>query len=71
MHLTGWLPGFTYARLAKLIALGRQRGLGLYAMHQYYSVAPATPGLLLGFAGLSHIQISNATRILGACIDGV
>jgi GntR family transcriptional regulator/MocR family aminotransferase len=71
MHLTGWLPGFTYARLAKLIALGRQRGLGLHAIHHHYRVVPATPGLILGFAGLSYIQISNATKILGACIDAV
>ena len=33
MHLTGWLSGFSYARLAKLIALGRQRGLGLRSWH--------------------------------------
>jgi GntR family transcriptional regulator / MocR family aminotransferase len=71
MHLIGWLPGFTYARFAKLIELGRQRGVGLHAIHHFYSVAPETPGLILGFAGLSPIQISNATKILGACIDEV
>ena len=71
MHLTGWLPGFTYARLEKLIELGRQRGLGLHAIHHFYKVAPETPGLILGFAGLSRIQISNATKLLGACIDEV
>jgi len=71
MHLTGWLPGFTYARLAKLIELGRQRGLGLHAIHHHYSVVPDTPGLILGFASLSHIQIGNATKVLGACLDDV
>lgn len=71
MHLTGWLSGFTYARLAKLIALGRQRGLGLHAIHHYYKVPPPTPGLILGFASLSCTQISNAMTILGACIDEV
>jgi GntR family transcriptional regulator/MocR family aminotransferase len=71
MHLTGWLPGFTYARFERLIELGRQRGLGLHAIHHFYRVPPETPGLILGFASLSPIQISNATKILGACIDEV
>jgi len=46
-------------------------GLGLHAIHHFYKVAPETPGLILGFASLSRIQISNATKLLGACIDEV
>ncbi len=69
MHIVGWLPGFTSARLRGLIDLARQRGLGLHLIDPYYQTPPARSGLLLGFAGLSATQIRAATKVLGECLE--
>jgi GntR family transcriptional regulator/MocR family aminotransferase len=68
MHAVGWLPGFRDAQLGELIELAAGRGLGLHSIRPHYQKQPPVPGLLLGFAGLSVIQLNAATRLLGACL---
>ncbi len=69
MHMVGWLPGWSGARTAVLVELGRQRGLGLHPIDPYYAAPPPRSGLLLGFAGLSAKQLHAATRLLGASLS--
>jgi GntR family transcriptional regulator / MocR family aminotransferase len=69
MHLIAWLPRFSYPQLEQLIELGAARGLGLHPVHPYYRVPPPYPGLLMGFAGLSCMQIRAATELLGRCLE--
>ena len=71
MHVVGWLPGFDQARLARLIELARDRGLGLHSILPYYDVPPPQAGLLLGFASLFPRQIDAAMKILGRCLRDV
>ena len=71
MHVIVWLPGLSYEQLARLIELGATRGLGLHPVHPYYRAPPRHPGLLVGFAGLSCIQIRTATRLLGQCLSEI
>jgi GntR family transcriptional regulator/MocR family aminotransferase len=69
MHMVGWLPGWSSARTAALVELGRSRGLGLHPIDPYYAEPPPRSGLLLGFAGLAAKQLHAATRLLGACLS--
>ncbi len=71
MHVVGWLPGFDQERLNGLIALARERGVGLHSIHPYYREQPAQAGLLLGFASLFPRQIEAATKVLGECLDAL
>jgi GntR family transcriptional regulator / MocR family aminotransferase len=71
MHCVGWLPGWSAARLERLIDLARERGLGLHPIAPHYAHAPRTPGLLLGFAALSVPQLRLATALLGRCLADV
>ena len=71
MHAVGWLPRLSFAQLDRLIELSASRGLGLHPIHRYYRKAPPQPGLLLGFAGLSVLQLNAATKLLGACLRDV
>jgi GntR family transcriptional regulator/MocR family aminotransferase len=68
MHIVAWLPGWTLDRLDELLRNAAQRGLGLYPIHPHYVRPPSTPGLLLGFAGLSAAQLRAATALLGECL---
>jgi GntR family transcriptional regulator/MocR family aminotransferase len=68
MHIVAWLPGWTLERLDDLLRNAAQRGLGLYPIHPHYVRPPSTPGLLLGFAGLSAAQLRAATALLGECL---
>jgi GntR family transcriptional regulator/MocR family aminotransferase len=69
MHVIVWFPRLSYEQLARLVALGASRGLGLHPVHPYYRVPPPRPGLLLGFAGISATQIRAATELLGRCLE--
>jgi GntR family transcriptional regulator / MocR family aminotransferase len=68
MHAVVWFRQMTYAELDRLLPLAAARGLGLYPIHPYYRKRPAKPGLMLGFAGLSPGQITNAMALLGECV---
>ena len=68
MHAVGWLPRLNFDELERLIEFSAGRGLGLHPIHRYYREPPPRPGLLLGFAGLSVLQLNAATRLLGACL---
>lgn len=71
MHVVVWLRGLTYPQLDRLIANGIQHGLGLYPIHPHYRKAPAQPGLLLGYAGLSEESLKEASKIFGQCLSEV
>ena len=71
MHLVAWLRDYDHARCARLIALAREHGLGLYPIAPYYLDPPAQAGLLLGYAGLAAPEISTAARLFGSCLRKV
>jgi GntR family transcriptional regulator/MocR family aminotransferase len=71
MHVIVWLPHLSYPQLARLIELGAAHGLGLHPVHPYYRTPPPHPGLLVGFAGLSCVEIGSATELLGHCLRQV
>jgi GntR family transcriptional regulator/MocR family aminotransferase len=68
MHAVAWFRQMTYADLDRLLPHAAARGLGLYPIHPYYRKRPPRPGLMLGFAGLSPGQLTNAMALLGECI---
>jgi GntR family transcriptional regulator/MocR family aminotransferase len=68
MHAVVWFRQMTYADLDRLLQHAATRGLGLYPIHPYYRKRPPKPGLMLGFAGLSPGQLTNAMALLGECV---
>ena len=69
MHLVVWLRGRARADGEALIAQARTRGLGLYAITPYYLDPPDRAGLLMGFAGLSVLEIDEALKVFAGCLD--
>lgn len=69
MHVVAWLPGYDHAAVQELVDLAHARGLGLYPMAPHYLNAPARPGLLLGYCGLSAQELREAMQLLGNCLD--
>jgi GntR family transcriptional regulator / MocR family aminotransferase len=69
MHVVVWFRELTYPQLDRLVALAAERSLGLYPIHPSYRTAPARPGLLLGYAGLSATSLEAATEVFGRCLD--
>jgi GntR family transcriptional regulator/MocR family aminotransferase len=65
------LPRFSYADLDRLIARARTLGLGIHPIHPYYGIKPASPGLLVGFAGVSVGQIEKSTELFGQSLREV
>jgi GntR family transcriptional regulator/MocR family aminotransferase len=68
MHVVAWLPGWSPQRFETLVAHALTRGLGLHPIHPHFFRPPASPGLLLGYAGLSVVQLRAATALLGRCL---
>jgi GntR family transcriptional regulator/MocR family aminotransferase len=71
VHVVVWLRRFGYANLQRLIARALERGLGIYPIHPFYQKPPATPGLMIGFGGLSSSQLNAATALLASCFRDV
>ena len=71
MHVVAWLDGWSAQALEALVELALTRDLGIHPIGPHYLAAPARPGLLLGYAGLSVKQLDVATRLLGACLSEV
>jgi GntR family transcriptional regulator/MocR family aminotransferase len=71
MHVTVWLPDYDHAQVDALIADAHERGLGLYSIAPHYRTAPAVPGLILGYCGLSKAQLHEAMQLFGECLDAV
>jgi GntR family transcriptional regulator/MocR family aminotransferase len=71
MHLVAWFTRLDYAGLARLIALARSTGLGLYPIHPSYTRRPRHPGLLMGFASLGPRELREAARLLAQCLRKV
>lgn len=71
MHVTAWLPDYDHAQVDALISAAHDRGLGLYSIAPHYREPPATPGLILGYCGLSRAQLQEATQLLGECFDAL
>jgi GntR family transcriptional regulator/MocR family aminotransferase len=71
MHLIARFPQMTYTQLDVLIDKAASLGLGVYPVHHYYRRKPATPGLLIGYAGLSSAPLRTAAHLLVRCIKSV
>src|SRR5690606_21488997 len=69
MHLVAWLDGWSPQALQALVDLSLERDLGIHPIGPHYLAAPACPGLLLGYAGLSVKHLEVAARLLGACLS--
>jgi GntR family transcriptional regulator/MocR family aminotransferase len=68
MHLVAWLPRMNHEQCAQLIALASERGLGLHPIASSYQRRPRSPGLLLGYAALSVLEIEAAMAVLDQCM---
>ena len=71
MHLVAWLRGRSRAEGDALVALARARGLGLYSIAPYYLEPPDRAGLLMGYAGLSPLEIADALVVFSECLDAL
>ena len=71
MHVVVWLRSYDYASVNALIALARQRGLGLHPLDVHYLKRPPYPGLILGYCGLSPSALHQAMQLFGQCLDEI
>lgn len=71
MHMAVWLRDSSFDECDELIHEARSLGLGLYPIEPHYVNKPSRPGLLLGYAGLSPEDISDAMRLFGQCLDRI
>lgn len=69
MHLVVWLRGRTREEGDALVAHARTRGLGLYPISPFYLDPPDRAGLLMGYCGLSGLEIEQAMAVFGNCLD--
>lgn len=71
MHLVVWLRDYDHAQLDDLIDYAHERGLGLYPIGPHYHARPTVPGLLLGYGGLSSLELQEAAQLFGTCLDAI
>jgi len=71
MHVVVWLRDYDHAQLEALIDYAHERGLGLYPIAPHYHTRPAIPGFLLGYCGLSSLELQEAAQLFGACLDAL
>lgn len=69
MHLVVWLIGRGPEEGDRLIARARDRGLSLYPIAPFYLDPPDRAGLLMGYCGLSVMEIGKAMAIFARCLD--
>ena len=68
MHLVAWLPHMRHEQCAQLVDMASARGLGLHPIAPLYHRRPRVPGLLLGYAALSVVEIEAAMMVLDKCL---
>ena len=71
MHVVVWLRDYDHAQLEALIDYAHERGLGLYPIAPHYHARPAIPGLILGYCGLSSLELQEAAQLFGICLDAI
>ena len=71
MHLVAWLPNLSYAQCDQLVELASLNGVGLHPIRPLYTHPPKMPGLILGYAALSVMEINAAMDVLGQCIASI
>jgi len=71
MHVVIWLREYSHAQLEALIDYAHERGLGLYPIGPHYHARPTAPGLVLGYGGLSSMELQEAAQLFGACLDAI
>lgn len=67
-YIIAWMPALSHAQCARFIDYAMSRGLALYPIAPHYRTAPPCPGLLMGYAAMSPVEIDAATRLLGNCL---
>lgn len=68
MHLVLWFPDMASSSLELLVARAAERGVRVQSVGPYYRLPAPSPGLLLGYAGLTSSQIRVAIGILADCL---
>ena len=71
MHLMAWLDGFDRDAVERLLAIARQRLLGLHTADALYLTPPRTQALMMGFSALHAKEIPAAVQLLGECLQDV
>jgi GntR family transcriptional regulator / MocR family aminotransferase len=71
MYVLAWLRSYDHARTDALIALARERGLGLHSMAMHYLEPAPRPGLMFGYGRLTAPALREAMRLFGACMDAM
>jgi GntR family transcriptional regulator / MocR family aminotransferase len=65
VHIVAWFKRMRHGHLDRLVQLACERGLGLYSIAPSYQARPPTPGLILGYAGLTAGGATRAMEIFG------
>ena len=68
MHVVAWMPGCSHRQCGEFIEFASEQGLGLHPITEHYTKRPQSPGLLLGFASLSPVEIEAAMKLFGRCV---
>lgn len=71
MHLVVWLRDISHEQCAELIARAGAAGLSMQSIARHYLNPPPRPGLLIGYAGISAADLTEAMRLFGQCLQSI
>ena len=67
-HIVIWFRHLSFDRLDALIERANSMGVGLHPVHPYYRTRPSRPGLLIGYARLSLVELRTAAELFRRCL---
>jgi GntR family transcriptional regulator/MocR family aminotransferase len=68
MHLMAWLPELEHQDLRQLLALAKEKGVGLYSAEPFFMDQAKVPSLMMGFSAIHANEIPIAVGLLGECL---
>src|SRR5690606_7065364 len=71
LHVVLWPRGLDMAQLDTVVSAALDRGVGVYPVTPYYIRKPERPGLMLGYACLTAMEIRDGVAILADVIRSV
>jgi GntR family transcriptional regulator / MocR family aminotransferase len=71
MHLVLWFPNLTHERLAAGLARASAAGVSVQLLRPHCHTPPKSPAILLGYAGLSTMQLRSGVEVLWESLRSV
>ena len=71
IHLVAWFNAMAPGAVDEIVANGREAGVGVYSVAPYFLGEPPAAGLLMGYAHLTHRDISSGVELLHRVVAGI